>query len=53
MIENYSALGAARDKKMHQEAQAMLADAKRKIEYIRMQLLLLKNKKLGGASGDG
>lgn len=30
----------------------MLADAKRKIEYLRMQLLLLRNKKPGGTSGE-
>jgi hypothetical protein len=54
MIEKYTACGgsSSRDKKLHQEALTMLADAKRKIEYLRMQLLLLRNKKPGGTSSD-
>jgi len=38
---------SSRDKKLHQEAMAMLEDSKRKIEYIRMQQLLLRAKKHG------
>ena len=38
MIELYSS-GPSKDKKMLAEAQQMFEDAKRKIEYIRMQIL--------------
>jgi len=38
---------SSRDRKLHQEAMAMLEDSKRKIEYIRMQQLLLCAKKHG------
>jgi len=38
---------SSRDRKLHQEAMAMLEDSKRKIEYIRMQQLLLRAKKHG------
>ena len=38
MIEMYSS-GPSKDKKLLAEAQQMFADAKRKIEYIRMQIL--------------
>ena len=38
MIEMYST-GPSKDKKLLAEAQQMFADAKRKIEYIRMQIL--------------
>jgi len=41
---------SSRDKKLHQEAMAMLEDSKRKIEYIRMQQLLLRAKKHGQQS---
>jgi len=41
MIETYNS-GGARDKKMLQEAQSMLSDARRKIEYIRMQIVRLE-----------
>ena len=41
---------SSRDKKLHQEAMAMLEDSKRKIEYIRMQQLLLRAKKPGSHS---
>jgi len=44
MIETYNS-GAVRDKKMLQEAQSMLGDAKRKIEYIRMQIARLENQR--------
>ena len=49
MIAKYtSGTGSSsRDKKLHQEAMAMLEDSKRKIEYIRMQQLLLRAKKPG------
>ena len=49
MIETYNS-GAARDKKMLQEAQSMLSDAKRKIEYIRMQIVRLENQRADAAS---
>jgi len=53
MIEKYTASGgSSRDKKLHQEALTMLADAKRKIDYLRMQLLLLRNKKPGGVNSE-
>jgi len=42
---------SSRDKKLHQEAMAMLDDSKRKIEYIRMQQLLLRSKIHGTQSG--
>jgi protein kinase N len=38
MIETYSS-GSSKDKKLLAEAQQMLTDAKRKIEFIRMQIL--------------
>ena len=44
MIETYNS-SAGRDKKMLQEAQSMLSDAKRKIEYIRMQIARLENQR--------
>jgi len=49
MIETYNS-GAARDKKMLQEATSMLSDAKRKIEYIRMQIARLENQRSDVAS---
>jgi hypothetical protein len=54
MIEKYTASGgsSSRDKKLHQEALTMLSDAKRKIEYLRMQLLLLRNKKPESSGSD-
>ena len=45
MIETYTS-GSTRDKKLLQEAQLMLSDAKRKIEYIRMQMLRVRNQKV-------
>jgi len=49
MIAKYSSGGgsSSRDKKLHQEAMAMFEDSKRKIEYIRMQQLLLRAKRHG------
>lgn len=41
MIERYNS-GSQKDKKMHQEALNMHSDAKRKIEYLRMQQVRLK-----------
>ena len=38
-------IGSQRDKKLHQEAEAMLKDAKQKIDYLKMQLLRLRNQK--------
>lgn len=49
MIETYNS-GAVRDKKMLQEAQSMLSDAKRKIEYIRMQIVRLENQRADTSS---
>ena len=49
MIETYNS-SAARDKKMLQEAETMLRDAKRKIEYIRMQIVRLENQRSHTAS---
>ena len=49
MIETYNS-SAARDKKMLQEAQSMLSDAKRKIEYIRMQIVRLENQRSDSSS---
>jgi len=49
MIETYNS-SAARDKKLLQEAQSMLSDAKRKIEYIRMQIVRLENQRSHTAS---
>ena len=44
MIEMYSS-GSGKDKKLLAEAQQMLSDAKRKMEYIRMQILKLSSQK--------
>lgn len=52
MIEKFNS-GSVKDKKLHQEALSMLSDAKRKIEYIRMQQLRLKNQKLNKLGGAG
>jgi len=52
MIETYNS-SAARDKKMQLEAQSMLSDAKRKIEYIRMQIVRLENQRSNAASLTG
>ena len=52
MIETYNS-GAVRDKKMLQEAQSMLSDAKRKIEYIRMQIVRLENQRAEAADLTG
>ena len=49
MIETYNS-GGARDKKLLQEAQSMLSDAKRKIEYIRMQIVRLENQRSDATS---
>jgi len=49
MIETYNS-GAARDKKMLSEAQSMLSDAKRKIEYIRMQMVRLDKQRSDAAT---
>lgn len=53
MIETYNN-GLSKDKKLLVEAQTMLTDAKRKIEYIRMQILRTRNQKTENSSdGDG
>lgn len=53
MIETYNN-SAAPDKKMLQEAQSMLGDAKRKIEFIRTQIVRLEKQRsdTDGLSGD-
>lgn len=56
MIETYSS-GSSKDKKMLAEAQQMLDDAKRKIEFIRMQILRAQQRSeqattTGAATGD-
>lgn len=43
---------SSRDRKLHQESLAMLKDCKHKIEYIRMQQLLLRAK-IHGPHSDG
>ena len=43
MIEMYKH-GSTKDKKLSADAQQMLSDAKRKIEYIRMQILKAQQK---------
>jgi len=45
MIERYG--GSSGDKKLLADAQTMLADSRRKIDYIRMQQLRLRNMKSG------
>lgn len=52
MIDKYKA-GSSREKKLHQEALSMLEDAKRKISFIRMQLLKARNQKSGAGQDDG
>lgn len=49
MIETYNS-GLSKDKKLLVEAQAMLADARRKIEYIRMQILRMHNQRTENGS---
>ena len=49
MIDMYSS-GPSKDKKLYAEAQQMLQDAKRKVEFIRMQILRAQNK---GEAGSG
>jgi len=49
MIEMYNG-NATKDKKLLQEAQLMLNDAKRKIEYIRMQMVRLRNQQVDNVS---
>ena len=43
MIKMYSA-GSTKDKKLLGEAQQLLSDTRRKIEYIRMQILKTQQK---------
>jgi len=50
MIERYG--GSSVDKKKLADAQAMLTDSKRKIDYIRMQQLRLRNMKSGVPEAD-
>ena len=45
MIDRYG--GGSGDKKLLTDARTMLADSKRKIDYIRMQQLRLRNMKSG------
>ena len=53
MLAKYDNNGSSFDRKLSQEAQLMLEDARRKIEYIRMQQLRLRNLKSGSADSDG
>jgi len=46
MIDRYGS-GSSGDKKLLADAQTMLADSRRKIDYIRMQQLRLRNMKSG------
>jgi len=46
MIKRYGG-GSSADKKQLSDAQTMLADSRRKIDYIRMQQLRLRNMKSG------
>jgi len=46
MIKRYGG-GSSADKKQLLDAQTMLADSRRKIDYIRMQQLRLRNMKSG------
>ena len=46
MIRVYSS-GSSKDKKLLAEAQQMLSDAKRKIEFIHMQILKAQQKSSG------
>jgi len=50
MMERYG--GSSGDKKKLADAQAMLADSRRKIDYIRMQQLRLRNMKSGAPEED-
>jgi len=50
MIERYG--GSSGEKKKLADAQAMLADSRRKIDYIRMQQLRLRNMKSGVPDDD-
>jgi len=51
MIVKYGG-GSSGDKKMLADAQTMLADSRRKIDYIRMQQLRLRNMKSGAPEED-
>jgi hypothetical protein len=51
MIEMYNG-SATKDKKLLHEAQQMLSDARRKIEYIRMQIVRLRNQQVGSTASD-
>jgi len=53
MIAKYDNTGSSFDRKLNQEAQLMLEDARRKIEYIRMQQLRLRNLKSGSDDSEG
>ena len=52
MLAKYEAGGQNYDKRLHQEALMMIEDARRKIEYIRMQQLRLRNLKSETADGE-
>lgn len=52
MIETYNS-GLSKDKKLLVEAQATQADARRKIEYIRMQILRMHNQRTENSSDRG
>jgi Hr1 repeat len=53
MLAKYDSNGPSHERKLHQEAQLMLEDARRKIEYIRMQQLRLRNLKSDNTDGEG
>lgn len=50
MMERYG--GSSGDKKLLADARTMLADSRRKIDYIRMQQLRLRNMKSGAPEED-
>jgi len=53
MIEKFNSGGTIKssDKKFYQSALQMLEDTKRKIEYLRMQQLLIRSQAVGGTGG--
>ena len=51
MIDTYHS-STTKDKKLLQESQLMLNDAKRKIEYIRMQIARLSNQQMNSVSAE-
>ena len=53
MIEKFNSGGGIKsaDKKLYQRAVQMLEETKRKIEYIRMQQLLIRSQAVSGIGG--